>query len=60
MFEHLTANEKKAWSFFLHGVLAVILSLFMWRLTHVTWAWAVLFGPGAVMIFIGWVKAFHD
>ena len=42
------------------GLLGVILSLIMWRLTGIFWAWAVLFLPGSILIFYGLYLGMKD
>ena len=37
-----------------NGLVALALSLIIWRLTGIWWAWAILFGPGAALVFYGW------
>jgi hypothetical protein len=41
----------------LNGILALALSLIVWRLTGNFYGWAALAIPGAVLIFRGWVIA---
>jgi hypothetical protein len=43
----------------LNGLLALLLSVIMWRLTHNWWAWFVLFMPGGALIVLGWIGLFR-
>ena len=36
-----------------NGIVALVLSIILWRLTHSTLAWAVLFTPGAALVLWG-------
>jgi hypothetical protein len=36
-----------------NGIVALVLSIILWRLTHSTLGWAVLFTPGAVLVLWG-------
>jgi hypothetical protein len=36
-----------------NGIVALVLSIILWRLTHSTLGWAVLFAPGAVLVLWG-------
>jgi hypothetical protein len=38
-----------------NGLIALILSLLIWRLTENLWAWLVLFIPGGCLVVRGWV-----
>ncbi len=44
----------------LNGLLALFLSILVWRVTHVVWAWALLFAPGSVLVLMGLCKAFRE
>lgn len=48
-----TEQERRACGFLLNGLIALALSLLIWRLTHNVLGWAVLFGPGVVCTFRG-------
>jgi membrane-bound ClpP family serine protease len=41
----------------LNGLVAVILSLIVWRFTGSSLGWIALFAPGAILIFWGWIVA---
>ena len=45
---------------FLNGLLALSLSLLVWRLTGNFYAWGVLFGPGAALVIKGFVELLRN
>jgi hypothetical protein len=55
-FEPPSLNDPGVGSI-LNGIVALILSLIVWRLTGNFLGWIALFLPGAILIFWGWVIA---
>jgi hypothetical protein len=43
----------RAAGFFVNGLIALALSMLIWRLTGNVLGWAVLFGPGAALVIRG-------
>jgi hypothetical protein len=45
--------DTKALGYIINGLIALALSLAIWRMTHSFLGWAVLFAPGAIFVFLG-------
>jgi hypothetical protein len=39
----------------INGLIALVLALLLWRLTHSFWGWLALFLPGAALVVWGWI-----
>ena len=42
----------------INGMIALILSIAMWRITENYWAWAILAVPGGILTIYGTIKLF--
>jgi hypothetical protein len=47
-------EKGKATGLIFNGLIALALSLLLWRLTENIWAWLALFLPGTFLILLGW------
>lgn len=56
----LSEQERRTVGFLINGLIALAFSLAVWRLTHNFYGWAVLFGPGAVLVIKGIVSLFEQ
>jgi membrane-bound ClpP family serine protease len=52
--------ESKSVNCIFNGIVALSLSLIMWRYTGNLWGWLALFLPGAVLIFYGWYLSLKE
>lgn len=43
-----------------NGLVALILSLVLWHISHSFLGWLVLFGPGAALVMVGWIVLLRD
>jgi hypothetical protein len=50
--------RRKSFSTVFNGLVALSLSLVIWRLTGNVWGWLVLFLPGGLLVFYGYYLMF--